>query len=266
MTSSSMLDSVPTSFGLAYAFAIGAIVGSYLNVVIHRVPRGQSTFRPRSRCGACGAGIAWFDNIPIVSYVLLRGRCRDCGVGYSPRYPLVEACTAVLFGAVFLAFGATWTTLVAWFFVAALISLALIDFEHLLLPDRITLPGLILGLGASFVSDLTGPFSAGLGALLGALLLLGLIAVYYLLRGELGMGLGDPKMLAMIGAFLGLGKTVSTVFIASLAGTLVSTLLILARRADRRTKMPFGVYLALGALGSLFFGDQLVDTYLAGWR
>ena len=266
MTDPSLFGSLPTSFGLIYAFSMGAIVGSYLNVVIHRVPRGQSTFRPRSRCGACGSGIAWYDNIPVISYVLLRGRCRRCGTGYSPRYPLVEAFTALLFGAVFLTFGFTWTTPVAWLFVAILISLALIDFEHLLLPDRITLPGLLLGLGASFVSELTGPFSAGLGALFGALILLALIAVYYLLRGELGMGLGDPKMLAMIGAFLGLGKTVTTVFIASLAGTLVSTLLVLARRADGRTKMPFGVYLAVGALGALFFGDQLVESYLNGWR
>ena len=265
MNAASLFDSVPTSFGLLYAFAIGAIVGSYLNVVIHRVPRGQSTFRPRSRCGACGTGIAWYDNVPVISYVLLRGRCRRCSASYSPRYPLVEACTAVLFAAVFVKFEFTWTTPVAWLFVSMLVALALIDFEHLLLPDRITLPGLLLGLATSFVSDLTGPFSAGLGALFGALILLALIAVYYLLRGELGMGLGDPKMLAMIGAFLGLGKTIATVFMASLAGTLVSTVLILARRADRRTKMPFGVYLAIGALGSLFFGDRLVDTYLSGW-
>ena len=266
MFDSPILQAVPLPVGGLYAFAIGAVVGSYLNVVIHRVPRGQSTFHPRSRCGACGAGIAWFDNIPIVSYVLLGGRCRRCGTGYSPRYPLVEAFTALLFVAAFVTFGFSPTTLVAWLFVSILISLALIDLEHLILPDRITLPGLVLGLVLSFPSEVTGPLSAGLGALFGALILLGLIAVYFLLRGELGMGLGDPKMLAMIGAFLGIGKTVTTVFLASLTGTLVSCLLILARRADRRTKMPFGVYLAIGALCSLFFGDLLVESYLAGWN
>lgn len=265
MAEPSLFDAIPPSFGRIYAFALGAIVGSYLNVVIHRVPRGVSTFRPRSQCGACGAGIAWYDNIPIFSYLVLRGRCRRCGAGYSLRYPATEALTALLFTAVFTKFGFTGTTPIAWLFVSILVSLALIDYEHLLLPDRITLPGLFLGLGASFASDLTGPFSAGLGALFGALLLLLLIALYYLMRGELGMGLGDPKMLAMIGAFLGLGKTVTTVFLASLAGTLVSVLLILARRADRRTKMPFGVYLAVGAVCSLFFGDRLVDAYLLGW-
>ncbi len=262
-----MIEALSLAPGLALALSalLGALVGSYLNVVIYRVPRGRSTLRPRSKCPGCNQPIAWYDNVPVLSYLVLRGRCRRCRQALSMRYPIVEATTSALFALATFHFGLSITTLIAWLFLSLLLSLALIDFDHLLLPDALTLPGLVLGLLLSTVSDLTGPLSAGLGAFLGGFVLLAIIGLYLLLRGEFGMGLGDPKMLAMIGAFLGLSKTVVTLFVASLVGSLVSLLLILARRADGRSKLPFGVYLALGAAVALFFGDSLVHWYISGW-
>ncbi len=253
---------IPPSLGIFYAFVFGSMVGSYLNVVVYRVPRGLSTWRPRSRCPQCDRNIAWFDNVPIISYLGLRARCRHCKTPISFRYPVVEFTTGLLFALAFIRFGWNVTTIVAFCLLALLVSLALIDAEHLLLPDLITLPGLLLGLAVSGSSDLTSPLSAGLGALIGATALLGLIAIYYLLKGELGMGLGDPKMLAMIGSFLGAPKTVVTLVLASFAGTAVSLALMAFGRANSRTRLPFGVYLAIGATAALFFGDRLVAAYL----
>ncbi len=253
---------IPMSLGLFYAGVFGTLIGSYLNVVVYRVPRGLSTFRPRSRCPGCNRNIAWYDNLPVISYLVLKARCRHCQSPISLRYPAVELSTGLLFATAFACFGWTASTLIAFVLVSLLLSLALIDQEHLLLPDAVTLPGLIVGLAVSPFSGITTPASAGLGALLGALLLLFMIALYYMLRGELGMGLGDPKMLGMIGAFLGAPKIIVTILIASLTGTLVSLTLILLKRANRSTRMPFGVYLACGAMIAMFAGDFLIEAYL----
>jgi len=245
----------------AYVAAIGLIIGSYLNVVIHRLPRRESTVLPRSRCPHCGALIRAIDNLPLVSFLILRGRCRNCRAPISWRYPVVEAITAALFVACFEVFGATWHGLVAILFSCVLVALAGIDLEHFLLPDLLTLPALVLGLLVSLRADWIAPRQALLGALLGGGALWLLARAWVLLRHEEGMGLGDVKMLAMVGAFLGWQGVLVTVFVGSLAGALLGLSLIALGRLDLGSRLPFGVFLAAGAAVALFCGPALVVRY-----
>ncbi|REK07197.1 MAG: prepilin peptidase [Acidobacteria bacterium] len=247
---------------LSYGFLFGLVVGSYLNVVVHRLPRGQSTVTPRSRCPSCGHLIRWYDNLPLVSWLVLGGHCRRCDAAISLRYPLVEASTGALFTLALWRFGATASGVVACALLALLLALALIDAEHYLLPDKITKPGMLAGLGASFVVEWTTPVGSVLALLGGAGVLYALIGLWWLVRRQQGMGLGDPKMLAMVGAFLGPGKTVLTLFLACLLGTVVATALIATRRAELGSRLPFGVYLAVGAALALLVGDPVLDWYL----
>lgn len=228
------------------AAAGGLIAGSFLNVVIHRMPRGESLLAPGSRCGACARPVRWRDNAPLVSFLLLAGRCRDCGVRIPWRYPVVE-----VLGAVVVATapwregpwaGVSWSLL-----LLLLVALAATDLERLVLPDRLTLPGAGAGLLLSFAPGAPEPLSAAMGALLGAGLLLGLRTAWLRLRGVEALGLGDVKLLLLIGAFLGPVGAFASVGIASLAGLLVAAPLLAARRIARDTPLPFGAFLALGA-------------------
>ncbi|HVF61467.1 MAG TPA: prepilin peptidase [Thermoanaerobaculia bacterium] len=246
----------------AYAVAVGLIVGSYLNVVIHRLPRGISTVLPRSRCPACDAPIRARDNLPVVSWLLLGGGCRACGAPISRRYPLVEGTTALLFAGCVARFGVRPEAAVAALFCALLVALAVIDLEHLYLPDRITLPGIAAGIAVQPWIDWVGWRGALFGAALGGGLLLALYGLWYLLRGEEGLGLGDVKMLAMLGAFLGWRGVVVTLFCGSLAGAVAGLILIRAGRGHTKTKLPFGTFLALGGLVALFAGERLLGAYL----
>jgi leader peptidase (prepilin peptidase)/N-methyltransferase len=241
---------------------LGLVIGSYLNVVIHRLPRGLSTVTPRSSCPACGAPIRARDNVPLVSWLLLGGRCRACGAPISWRYPAIEAVTALLFVACAVRFGPTPAAAAAALFCALMVALAAIDAEHLILPDRLTLPGIAAGL-------LLAPWVAGLGfldalfgALLGAGLLLALWGGWYLLRREEGMGLGDVKMLALIGAFLGVKGVLVALFFAALSGALAGLALMWRKGVGLKAKLPFGAFLALGGIVSLFAGRPLADWYL----
>ena len=255
-----------------YAALLGLVVGSYLNVVIHRLPRGQSTFTPRSRCPRCRAAILPRDNIPVLSFLLLRARCRHCAARISLRYPLVELATGFAFWASFREFPTSFThALIAAGFTAAMIALAMIDIEHYLLPDRITLSGVAFGL---LVLPFLGWLPARelwLGAVLGAGIL-GLVAWgWYWWKGVVGMGLGDVKMLAMVGAFLGFEGVVATLFMASLGGSLVGIFLMLVGRLKWQSRLPFGVFLACGAVATLFFHQELIGGYqsfsraVGGW-
>lgn len=248
-------------FILLYALALGLVVGSYLNVVIYRLPRGISTVLPRSRCPGCGAAIRIWDNIPLASFLWLRGRCRRCGMRISWRYPAVELATGLAFVGCFRHFGASAPALVGALFLCLMIVLAAIDVEHYLLPDRVTLPGIAAGLllqpwipGVTLSSALNG-------AALGGGILLAVTAIWYLLRGEEGMGLGDAKMLTMIGAFLGWKGMLVTLFGAFFAGALVGVALM-ARGGGAKTRLPFGAFLAASAAAALFFGRPLADAYL----
>jgi leader peptidase (prepilin peptidase)/N-methyltransferase len=265
---------------LAITAAYGLVIGSFLNVVIHRLPREQSLVRPRSRCPACGAAIAWYDNVPVLSYLVLGGRCRSCRAPISPRYPLVEAAAAGLLVAVAARFGLTVAGVTASLFVLLLLALALIDLEHHLLLDVLTLPGLAAGvllapLGGSLLGPLggtvftaSGPAASAvasslLGAAVGALVPYLVIVAYRLIRGGEGMGLGDVKFLAMIGAFLGWKGALLTIGLGSLFGAVVGVALVAAGRGRRDTELPFGTFLALGALVALFAGAPLMR--LLGW-
>lgn len=245
-----------------YAGLIGLLVGSYLNVVIYRLPRGLSTVLPRSRCPACGTPIRPYDNIPIFSFLWLRGRCRTCGVRFGWRYPAIEALTGALFVLSAARFGPTLDALVAAAFCAAMVVLASIDVEHFLLPDRITLPGIAIGLALQPWWHGPGLLSAAIGAAAGAGVLILVWGLWYLVRREHGMGFGDVKMLAMIGAFLGLRSTGVALFVAVLLGALTGLALLAVGRFGFRSKLPFGLFLGIGALVGLFFGDTLSTAYL----
>ncbi|HEV7668099.1 MAG TPA: prepilin peptidase [Thermoanaerobaculia bacterium] len=245
-----------------YAGIVGLLVGSYLNVVIYRLPRRLSTVLPRSRCPACGTQIRPYDNIPVFAFLWLRGRCRTCGVRIGWRYPAIEALTGALFVASAIKFGLSLDALVAAAFCAAMVVLASIDAEHYLLPDRITLPGIAIGLAVQPWLRGPGLLSAAIGAAAGAGVLTFVWGVWYLIRREHGMGFGDVKMLAMIGAFLGLRSMGVALFVAVLAGALCGLALLAVGRFGFRSKLPFGLFLAFGALVGLFFGDALSTAYL----
>lgn len=242
------------------ALLLGLVVGSYLNVVVHRLPRGESTVRPPSRCPACGARIGALENVPVASWLALRGRCRHCGARISWRYPLLEALTGGLFLACVLRFGATPRAAVSALLCCLLVALAAIDLEHLLLPDRLTLPGIAVGLAAQPWLPVRF-LDAVLGALVGAGTLVLLINVWYWLREEEGMGLGDVNLLAMVGAFLGWQGAAVTLLVGAFSGALVGLALMAAGRVRLSSKLPFGTFLALGGLVALFFGEALVAGY-----
>ena len=239
----------------------GAIAGSFLTVCIHRIPRGASIVWPASRCPSCLRALAWYENVPIVSYLLLRGRCRTCRAGISIRYPIVEAVTAVLFATGWLGYGAGALLVSRLVFGCALVVLFAIDLEHQILPNVITLPGMAAGLAFSVV---TAPgWGASLaGVIVGGGVLLAFAYGYLWIRGTEGLGMGDFKMLAMIGAFLGWKLTLMTLMLASVAGAAVGVALIALGRGSTASKLPFGTFLALGAAMSATLGPDLLDWYL----
>lgn len=257
------------------AGALGLAIGSFLNVIAWRLPRGGSVVRPASRCPHCATPIAARDNVPVVSWLLLGGRCRACGGAISWRYPLVEATTGALFVLVVLRFGPTLAAAAGCALVALLVVLTAIDVEHLLLPDVLTLGGTALGLlfraAESARLVLAGvpwrhalaPLARGLlGAAVGGVALLAVIYAWYAIRREWGMGLGDVKMLAMLGAFTGLGGMIVSLFVGALAGALFGLVLLATGSGGMKTRLPFGAFLALGGVVALFAGDRLVRAYL----
>ncbi len=244
------------------ALLFGMIIGSFANVCIHRLPRGESLVRPRSRCPACGAPIGALDNIPVLSWLFLGGRCRRCRGRISVRYPAVELANGLLWMGVATALGPTPRAFVLMAFATVVLVLALIDLEHQLLPDVITLPGIAAGIASSLLPDspvtLLGSIAAAVG---GFAALTAINAVYRSVRGTDGFGGGDPKMVAMIGAFLGWQGALLTVLVASVAGTFVGVGLMIFEGRDAQHKLPLGTFLALGALVVVFAGDPLVGWY-----
>lgn len=239
---------------------LGLAIGSFLNVVIHRVPRHESLVSPGSRCPSCGRSLRWFDNVPVLSYALLRGRCRACATRISIRYPIVELITAAVFIWHYFVFG--WTPLlgVRLLFATLLISLFAIDLEHHLLPDALTLPGIGAGVVASMFLP-PGIVAALIGTVIGGGVLWGIGEAYYRYSGEEGMGGGDVKMLAMIGAFLGWKLVLVTLVLSSVAGSILGIALIVAQRGSMKKALPFGTFLALGALAASLYGDRIVTWY-----
>ncbi len=242
-------------------FIYGLVVGSFINVCVHRLPRGESIILPRSHCPACHKTLAFYDNIPLVSFLLLKGRCRSCRVSIPWRYPFVELLHGM--GALFVAgqFGLSTQFVVYFLFFASLMAVTLIDFSHQIVPDAITIPGMICGLVASSTVLPSGVVNALIGLFLGGGLfyLLAILSERFLKKE--GMGGGDIKLIAMIGAFLGWQEMLLSMFLASLTGSVTGLLLILLRKKRREDPLPFGPFLALGALVALFFGDEILYRY-----
>ena len=256
-----MTDMPPAFVALGVGLT-GLCVGSFLNVCIYRLPLKQSVVYPGSRCPGCGHALAWYDNLPVLSYLALRGRCRGCRAPISVRYPLVEVLTALIFLWHLSVFDLTPTFYVRVAFASALIVLFAIDLEHQILPDRITLPGIVAGLACSLLLP-PGVVSSLLGILVGGGLLWGIAELWYRLRKVDAMGFGDVKMLAMVGAVLGVRLVILTFVLSSMLGGLVGMLLLATRRADMATKVPFGTMLAAAALIASLYGDAIVAWYAA---
>ena len=240
---------------------LGLCVGSFLNVCIYRLPLRRSLVNPPSRCTRCDRELRWRDNIPVISYVVLGGRCRSCGARISLRYPIVELLTMGLFVLHGLMFD--WTPLLAVriAFACALLVLFAIDLEHQILPDVITLPGIVVGLACSLFLP-PGILSSLLGAVVGGGVLFAIAEVWSRLRNVEAMGFGDVKMLAMIGAFLGLELVILTFVLSSFLGGIFGAVLILSRRGTLASALPFGTFLAVAALISSLWGADLVSWYV----
>lgn len=248
---------------LAGAFVFGSVIGSFLNVCIYRIPAGESVVSPRSRCPLCLTTIRWYHNLPVLSWIVLRGRCAYCHAPFSVRYPLVEALTGLLFALFLYRFGFHPATPVAWLLVALLVTISLIDLDHQIIPDIISLPGILIGFLCSFALPWVSWQSSLLGILLGGGVLLAIALGYEWLAKQEGMGLGDVKLLAMLGAFLGAPAVLPIIFLASIMGTLVGIPLTLIKHAGRKLALPFGPFLAAAALLYLFFISR-VDP-IARW-
>lgn len=238
------------------AGVLGLVVGSFLNVVIHRVPLRQSIVWPGSQCPGCGAKIRARDNVPLLSYALLGGRCRNCGARIAVRYPLVEGVTGALFAAAAYEFGLGVELLAALVLLSALVALAAIDLEHRLLPNAIVVPAAVAGFALSTLADpgVWWVYPASATAVGG-----GLFALAVVYAG--GMGMGDVKMGAMLGMFLGPYAALA-VFIGAFIGALTGGLLMALGKVGRRYPMPFGVFMAAGGVAALLFGDELWEGYL----
>jgi leader peptidase (prepilin peptidase)/N-methyltransferase len=274
-------DVAQTPLGPVFAFILGSIVGSFLNVVIVRLPEGQSIVRPRSRCPQCGDAIPWYLNIPILSWLYLRGRCRACKTPISIRYPIVELITATLFLASLVTFGLSLAFLATVIMASGLVAITFIDIDIWEIPDEISIPGMVIG-------SLLRPFAFGApwwdglaGALIGACALAlvrwGHAAIRWILRQEYmeGMGLGDLKLLAMIGAFIGVKGLLPCVLVASAAGSIIGVIVLIANRnkpppppptdpdewVPPARAVPFGPFLALGGIAQILFGGALASAF-----
>ena len=293
MPLSETLRTEPIVF-LIFSVIFGLMVGSFLNVVIHRLPKmmdnAESLYfqqrqdlaaglseedilakpqpakytivTPRSACPKCGHNITALENIPVISYLVLSGKCKGCKTSISIRYPLIEALTGTLIGLVAYQYGYTYTTLFAWILVFALVTLTFIDFDTQLLPDDITLPLLWLGLIFNLNGGFTDLKSAVIGAILGYLILWSVYWVFKLVTGKEGMGYGDFKLLGAIGAWFGWQMLPAVILLSSVVGAVIGIGLIVFKGKGGGTAIPFGPFLALGGIAALFFGQQLMQFYL----
>ena len=247
---------------VALAAVFGALIGSFLNVCIYRVPLGTSVVWPASSCESCRRELSWYENLPIVSWAALGAKCRTCKAPLSMRHPFIEALTALMFGAAAWYYGPGVLLASRLVFGCMLIVLFAIDLDHHLLPNVITLPGIIVGLAFSVVTTEPGVVNALIGAVVGGGSLWLIAEIYYRLRHEEGLGMGDVKMLAMVGAFVGWQLTVVTLVMASIAGSIVGVILIASKKGDMKYALPFGTFLALGAAAAATVGPVVLGWYL----
>jgi leader peptidase (prepilin peptidase)/N-methyltransferase len=266
----------------AVVFVFGLIVGSFLNVCIVRLPRGGSIVNPPSHCPRCQSGIKFYDNIPLISFFLLRGKCRNCGEPISWRYPLVELTNALLYVGIVSEFWLGGEAIMMMALCSSLIVITVIDYDHMIIPDKITLPGMLVGLTLApfFMSPLgdplpfnldgllphAGPYLTGflnslIGLILGGGLLLSIGWAWEKLRHVEAMGGGDVKLMGMVGSFLGWKGALLTIMLGALAGSVIGVLLIVLKRHKMEKLIPFGPFLAAGALASAFYGPDIVSWY-----
>ena len=246
---------------VAVIFLLGVIVGSFLNVCIHRLPQGMSVVRPASHCPSCRTPLRAWDNVPLLSFLALRGRCRYCNIAISWRYPLVEGMNGLAYGLAVVRFGLEPATLVYAWLLSALIVVTFIDLDHQIIPNEVTLPGLPLGLCAAATVLPISWVDSVAGAVVGAGILFVVVWVSPYLFGREGMGMGDVKLLGMLGAFLGWKATLLTLLLGSLSGAVVGIVLMATKRIARSEPIPFGPFLAIGAVLALFFGEELITWY-----
>jgi leader peptidase (prepilin peptidase) / N-methyltransferase len=277
---------LPPYFVAASVFTLGLIVGSFLNVVIHRVPLEESIVLPSSHCPSCGVDIKPYDNIPVLSYILLRGRCRNCKVGISPIYPAIELLTGCLYLLVYLADGLHARLVTDIVFVSLIIPLVFIDLHHKILPNVITYPGFVLAFLMRFfvpgpskldllrsavgLQNLPGwavsALASLVGAVIGAGIIWGIRAAYFRVKGVEGMGLGDVKLMLMVGAYIGWQLSLLTILLGSLGGSIIGVVVIASKRGSMKTQIPFGVFLGPAAIIALFFGPRFIAWYLGMLR
>ena len=240
----------------------GLAVGSFLNVCIYRLPENQSMVSPRSYCPACRRTLRWFENVPVLGYLILRGRCRTCGTRISLVYPAVEVVTPALFLLQYWQLGWQPLLVVRLVFCCAMVALFVLDLRHRILPNVVTLPGVVVGLGASVFVD-PGWLDALIGAAVGGGALLGVAELYYRVRGEEGLGMGDVKMLAMIGAFLGWQLMLVTLLLASTLGSVIGIGMLALGLGDSKYALPLGSFLAIGAVVATVIGEPVVGWYVS---
>ncbi len=245
-----------------YAFIFGAVVGSFLNVCIYRLPESRSIVSPPSACPNCGTLIRWYDNIPIFSFLILRAKCRACHAPVSWRYPLVEALNGTLTLLLFMKYGFSLTFPALFIFCSALVVITFIDLDHQIIPDEISLPGIVIGFIFSFFLPWNGWLNSLLGILFGGGSLFLVAWGYEKLTGKEGMGGGDIKLLAMMGAFLGWRSILFIIFSASLIGSLIGVTTMLIQKKDTKLAIPFGPFLAFGAVLYIFYGRQIISWYM----
>jgi len=248
------------------SFLLGLFIGSFLNVCIHRIPKGESVVYPPSHCPNCGRNIKPYDNVPLLSYLILKGRCRYCKEKISIRYPIVELLTGILTASVFCKFGLSFDSFYYLLLTYYLITVSFIDIETMEIPVKLSYFILILGITLSLFSSHQSFKDAVLGASFGSGIILFIIETYYVITNKEGMGYGDANIMAVVGAFLGWQNVLTTLFVASFVGALLGVFLMVFKGKDREFPIPFGPFLAVGALFSLFFGKAAVEWYLGGLK
>jgi len=261
MTLAEFFELLPQAWLAGFGLVFGLIIGSFLNAAIYRLPRQVSVSKPRSFCPKCKSLIPWYRNIPVISWINLRGKCGDCREPISIRYPLVEATIGLLFAAALYRWGISWSALSSIVFGCGMLVLALIDYDFKLLPNVITLPGIVIGIALSFVDPRVAWLDAVIGAAVGGGLLYGVAWTYLKLRDQQGMGMGDVKMIAMIGAFVGWEGALLTIFLGSMFGSVVGLTLMKIKGREWGYALPFGTFLAIAAVIVDWGGAELLAWY-----
>lgn len=243
---------------IIYAAFIGLVSGSFLNVVIYRLPLEKSVVKPRSACPSCGKVLKFYENIPVLSYIIQRGKCRNCSVKISIQYPIIEFITGCVFaGCAYFIHPLHYAAATA-IFISILLALAIIDYRHMILPNEMTVGGGVVYLLYSFINPAITPLEAVIAAAVGAIGFMAILYFYEKVRKIEGLGWGDVKMMLLLGGFLGIEKLIVTIMVSSFSGLLVGLIVMIIKGQDMKMKLPFGTFLSLGALVALFYGDKIL--------